>query len=359
MSKNLISYASHTVKLFTKLSSVKNEGKIRIKMPDADTFAEEMAIFNSTNFLGKYQVIHNIEIGKFSNNIYALTNSEDLLTTEIIESLEEIGLKKVTPNGMYFMLMVKDMNLKIAAKKSIYEIDNKILHQHLDEKYSGHDWDDFAEFIESISIFQLESDSRLATLNPICMGYIIYSHLHTNRKPGSEELDETYREILESSLRLSKENIFLSLTSPHWKHTFLELYRCLEGIFLIPRAMELKSEINYSKSTLTLARKCVENLIWRRKEEDSLVQLISALELSIIKNSKLFNIGIFKDADSNDFKKIASKLYKIRNQLVHQIEDSSLLMTDSEWKDIVLFMLESCKFLYTKYHSELIDEDSP
>ncbi len=124
--------------------------------------------------------------------------------------------------------------------------------------------------------------------------------------------------------------------------------------------MELKSNINYQKTTLTLARKCVENLSWRRKEEDSLVQLINALDESVIQKTGILDVDHFKEFKGQDDlrNKIATKLYKIRNQLVHQIEDGSLLIQESEWKDIVLFMLESCKFLYMKYHSELIDDES-
>ncbi|EGR5123188.1 hypothetical protein CX029_15785, partial [Vibrio cholerae] len=155
--------------------------------------------------------------------------------------------------------------------------------------------------------------------------------------------------------KISHDNIFMSMTSPHRKHSFLEAYRCLEWIYVLPRILTLKDEIKYKYAGFNLANSCVKSLSWRRKEEDSITLLIKeAFTSSPSFAADSYWMQIFKNIPEEP-EKIASRVYQIRNQYVHQFNpDREIDISDDECNELISFILKLLLILYKKYQKELL-----
>ncbi|WP_213063948.1 hypothetical protein, partial [Escherichia coli] len=93
--------------------------------------------------------------------------------------------------------------------------------------------------------------------------------------PLSKATVDKLKNLFVCNEKIPQDNIFLSLTSSHLKHCYLELYRCIEWLYVIPRSRRLKGVIQFPRPAYELALHCIDELSWRRKEEDSLAKIVS------------------------------------------------------------------------------------
>lgn len=374
MSKNIIQYSSHLISIFKDLGLAQGKNEIFIKPPEDSS---EFDLFKRFKIQELENVIHNIKTAKFSNNIVAITNLNDMIDDNTIATLESFGIEKIEPNGAYFISIVKDLGLGISKRSSMQEIEEKILFQQEDiSSYNGHNWKDLEEYIEPYMIFEIVADSLLFEEELSTISYFIYSHINTAIHLNITDLMSSYRALLLIKSPIPKENIFLSFTSSHWKHAYLELYRCIEKLYHIPRALELKRTIGYNGSAEKLARTCRDQLRWKRKEEDSLILLIQAINEKYLISCNIFNspaLNLKEDEHTTEIidpitsvaiktmidpekskKSIGEKIYTIRNELVHQIEDSTNNYTENDWTTLINLLLIICEDRYSAYSTELL-----
>jgi len=213
--------------------------------------------------------------------------------------------------------------MKLKVRESIFprDISNNLLFQQDDELYQGHFIPELVEYFEPITIFRLDdlsTDFKKSFLS--CAYYLISSCEGVITLPLADETIDKLRGLFVQKVKIPKDNVFLSLTSSHLKHCFLELYRCIEWLYIIPRSRRLKGVIEYSKPAYELAIHCIDGLSWRRKEEDSLSKIIADV-LKTYENIsfKLLGCGLFDDVNK-DSVSVAKHLYSFRNQFVHQFE---------------------------------------
>ena len=162
--------------------------------------------------------------------------------------------------------------------------------------------------------------------------------------------------------------LYDSLTSFYSRHAFLDIYRCLEKLYYFPWMYSLRQKFlkNYSNFTLELDKLkniCEENLLWKSREDQSIVALFKLVLLnedgSLDEDNfdKIYNESIFdlettsnnlvdEQEASNKEKKdltpntqvqsLANKVYMYRNSLVHHEDkkhkDKVKKLSDKEWQ---------------------------
>lgn len=189
--------------------------------------------------------------------------------------------------------------------------------------------------------------------------YILSNNTLCVRLPFGE-VGDGLRELFVEKSPLLFDNIFSALTSTHWEHAFLELYRSIEAVYQIPRMIRLKERLgdNFKDIlTLDLAKLCYEELGWRPFEKESLKSLLNILpkdQLEQLINLELINepedIGSEEDRLKKIIDKGASKIYETRNKLVHKIyyyEEAD--KNYNEWQNMLRFLIIFVSGIYSHY----------
>ncbi|WP_431476532.1 hypothetical protein [Massilia eburnea] len=119
------------------------------------------------------------------------------------------------------------------------------------------------------------------------------------------------------------ENIYTSLSASHWKHSFLEVYRIIEGLYYFPWMMKLKASLNSQVSEFTLFDQCKKNASWSYTEQASIMSLFELIPLEIFSSCSPVNIacltGRFDGKNpAETLRSFAAALYAVRNTNVHQ-----------------------------------------
>ncbi|PZV25524.1 MAG: hypothetical protein DCF12_14465 [Snowella sp.] len=173
------------------------------------------------------------------------------------------------------------------------------------------------------------------------------------------------RLCVEEELGLSYDNLLYSFLSFSWKHSFLDIYRCIERLFFIPRTEVFynaicSKKINYSQiSFIDFSKKLEESTGWKPNEQDSLEQLLEVIEdgnLELFnKLQKIANFPYQESDKNNKITKITAKfIYTLRNNIVHfRPINEEKNYNDEEWNIIIEFCLEVVIDLYKKYKKYL------
>jgi hypothetical protein len=221
----------------------------------------------------------------------------------------------------FFVFLCPSLKLKIREDVLPQEISNNILFQQDDALYQGHYIPELIDYFEPLTIFRLDDLSADFNRSFLSSAYYLLSSCQdVITLPLASETIDKLRALFIKKVKIPKDNVFLSLTSSHLKHCFLELYRCIEWLYVIPRSRRLKGVIQYSRPAYELAVHCIDELSWRRKEEDSLSRIVTdVLQNYEDVSFKLVGCGLFNGVNI-DSEGIAKHLYSFRNQFVHQFE---------------------------------------
>jgi hypothetical protein len=368
MSRKILDYASNVFTLLAEGLRVPDIAKMRIRPPqEHSAFMQEFQLFLRTSKLEVDYILNNVKVAKFTYN-----NSEHLLITQIdpnesetksvSSNLESMGVIEQDINAALFILLVKDANLQRMSPLSLPELEDNIFYGQYGVDYRGHDFTDLMNYIEKFTVFRIDSNSAFSGRDGPEIGYYICSQFDKFVTLPIQPLVTDYQEILQEQSAVLKENVFLSLTATHYKHSFIELYRCIEVLYVLPRSINLKAKLAYSNPAYELARHCIDELGWRKREEDSLCRILKDINESVIAGSGiqkatfadpewLFN---GTDSEKKSHEKLAVKIYRIRNQLVHQLlPDDEIDIADQDWNLLIKFTLDVIKDAYRVYKSDL------
>lgn len=318
--------------IFDTLVKAGNDSASRKKMKPARPESSEIACFKRLKFrsgesvtlLNGVKFVHFQDIKSekdgtnFTTDYFAIKN---LMPSEFSEELSDNFFSSHTLTESFFVFLCPILDLKIRGDISPQSISNELLFQQDDELYEGHSINELINYFEPITIFRLEDlSTNFHNSFLSCAYYIVSSCEKFITLPLSKENIDKLKNLFIVDGKIPKDNIFLSLTSTHLKHCFLELYRCIEWLYVIPRSRRLKGAISYSKPAYELAIHCMDELSWRRQEEDSLSKIISdILKSSETLTFKLRDCKLFNDINL-DSANIAKHLYSFRNQFVHQFQ---------------------------------------
>lgn len=268
-----------------------------------------------------------------------------------------------------FLILSKEFEqyLNIKSQVSTEYIEN-VLDIVSDPNYEGHTVEEFSNFYDPVYVVNIASDSILTDNDT--MGLVIElsrfvpSLLHCQ----DMEFINLINGLSKSKHIVDRPMLYDSLTSFYSRHAFLDIYRCLEKLFYFSWMYSLRQEFlkNYSNFTLKLDELkniCEENLLWKSKENQSIVELFKLVllnedgSLDADNFDKIYDESIFdlettlnnlvdEQEASNKEKKdltpnkqvesLANKVYMYRNSLVHhedkKYKDKVKKLSDKEWQ---------------------------
>jgi len=286
--------------------------RLRFKSEDTVTLFNGNAIYHFQEHVKETEGIITVK------DYFAVKNT---FPAEFKEELYQDYFSVCDVTESFFVFLCNELKLKIRESVFPQDILNNILFQQDDALYQGHFIPELIDYFEPVTIFRLDDLSTNFKSSFLSSAYyLMSSRENVITLPLADETVDKLRALFVKKVKIPKDNVFLSITSSHLKHCFLELYRCIEWLYVIPRSRRLKGVIQYSKPAYELAIHCIDELSWRRKEEDSLSRIIN----DVLKNYeavsfKLIGCALFKDVII-DSANVAKHLYSFRNQFVHQFE---------------------------------------
>lgn len=356
MSNSFDEYSNHLFSIFFgDLRAISKN--VRLQNLDEEEKAFYKDNFEKAELIDKSFAVHNIECA-----LYSLKNAQYLVIKNLnnIQAISESGNIAFTVedlNPTIYLLSAKDLDLKLdQTRHSFDEVENAILHQQEDSSYIGHDWREMSAFTDRLLIVKIEPDSVLFKQNfESVMFYILSYSDEIKHLQFSSDLLNKYRELFLVRSLTIKENVFLSLTSTHWKHSFLEIYRCVEAIYSLPWALSIKKELDLDKPAKLVAAAVVDALSFRGREKSSFVELLSLWPK--LNESSVFTSSIFDGIDKTSGEtpaKVADKVYLLRNQFVHQFDvKNETRVSGDDFIKIIGFLLDVCSYFYVKYEDDL------
>lgn len=320
--------------------------------------------FLDVEFSSSEYLAHNVRFftAKTSTQIlYCFTN----LTHEKIEfdMLAQEGIVLTQPNEAIILAAITDATIARSPTAPLAKLEQEILFQQEDQVYNGHSLDELLPFFERMHFFTVQNNSQHQGKETKDLAYLISSYDSSIINPNLHIFLSDFRNLLSHPGCFMKQNIFWSMTAAHYKHVFLELYRCLENIYSFPHAFALKNRMGLTLASYEIARHCADELGWKRKEESSLIKIFNLIPTQTLTPLITKNIS---DLDGNQLsfnnqneetaskKTIAKLIYKIRNQMVHQFEvDKEIHITANTWIDLIKLLIPIIDHIYITHALEL------
>jgi len=295
------------------------------------------------------------------------------LPTEELADLEitsEGSIKPTEVVGSIYLFLAHKVNLLPS------EADPLLIEEHIAGPASTDDGVALVvlkEFLGDLTVFRVHDDSvfrgdisssyvadyictfdarltRRTRLNPVSMGIV--------------------REIfLQERYYLIERNLFEAMSAPSARHAFLEVYRTLEFVFVLPRARSLLDALRDAGGSIELnvlefARHCNRELGWKRIERDAIGRIFreffatsrSDYESLVLACSPFRGLGpvpamgATPNEMENFVEKVAARYYQLRNQIAHQFwTDEEIYCTDSDWSMLIEFSLRCIQYLYDRH----------
>lgn len=295
-----------------------------------------------------------VSVGIFSNDV----------NSDILEEYDRdnLGIPGIITALIYELKIGvnKDSNFLLIYNDIFYPIEPKKI-----EKYNC---DIVSKFFEPIKIYRMADDCALIdhknfdddnTLFRVSLFFL--SILASDNVSGSNSIKvldfetdtlKSFRRIcLEGHISISYENLFYSFVSFSWRHSFLDIYRCIERLFSVPFWLKFYQDIynnsdTEKKSFQDFMASLKENTGWKPIEENALGKLFEELSGSTYEPLK----SVRENKSEKDFKFI----YNLRNSIVHFGPDhKGINLNDQDWNTIIKVCLDIVRELYGKYKDYL------
>lgn len=206
--------------------------------------------------------------------------------------------------------------------------------------YEGHELDDVASLFPNALI--VEADSNLTYTADIdrVLGAVIAASYIDGPLALSEATLKTFRTLfVEGSEYIPYLNILQGILSISWGGLYVELYRCIEQLYAVPRLLELTREWKAEKALRELADLLEQRLSWRPREDESLVKVIGACNESTIQ-LVISAFGLDLNPKYASSEAAGRAIYTLRNGLVHFRGSTKIpAVTDQQWDRIAAAML--------------------
>lgn len=368
-----------------------------LKLVEIDTFASvTVSLFESTFwehegnivssfrrdndsviYSGSYDGVLPEALSIHSKTFWLSVSSHELeiQDEEYCKALESRGCVQDDANQEAFFMLLRAHNIVLLDPRKKLEAEDSIKWQEREPEYEGTPVSDLYPFYESISVHRVNSNSPLTGRSVFWFSYLISSCWKSNTPShipaeAIQHIEEIYNEHL---WHFPIDNARVAMTAAHFKHAFIDFYRCLEWLYSLPRCLRLKTDLGLTIKGVELARAFREKLAWRRAEQDSLkLLLIDAgpenLDIKEVNKCLLVDLPPFPEAGQeivdgapdNPQKwaeaaatTLSKRIYSIRNQYVHQLDslDNQEISREAE-PALINLLAQLCAILYKKYSAE-------
>jgi len=271
------------------------------------------------------------------------------------ESFDEV-LDPIFLNAGLVTALLFELEVPIRREVGPYEIADEIQYKYQtcdkEQEYSGHDFSEVSKFFEPILAYQILEESPLNGDDIIQISgfYICENNKKLSLSFSPETIGIFERVFIEGPSSIPYENLLSSLTSVRWKHSFLDIYRCIEQLFPISRLYDLHQSLGISISLLEFSAKIENSIGWRPKEDETLNKLFDELPTEA---RKLFS-EVRYYLDSTKEGELGTWFYKIRNSIVHYRPATQQFELDDEnCNKLIRGALLVIEYLYEKYNQKL------
>lgn len=254
---------------------------------------------------------------------------------EFMEKETAMDLQQEYFQGMG-MLAIAEGALKIRRTLSSIDILDKCL--GLPEEENCFDFMDICELFEDYVVLKIDNTMFPVAYEEDVLRFIALLHLAINQ---SEEKVSTLIDLtLLQSARSISWNILRYSDTNQWEYQFLQIYQCLEYLFIIVVAMDLeeKYEIDEGK-----AIRIAVNNIFKRSEKENLIMTMHRCSdkyvdeyFSLLKIYPQFNGK--SDTVKADY--VADHIYQIRCSIAHLRFNQDDILKSIDYKKEISTLIE-------------------
>jgi hypothetical protein len=310
-------------------------------------------------WLKELKILHQKRITtKFKTALFEFKNKEYFVVIGLDNQVEIENLEKIEINAGIITALLFELEVPILQKASSYEIANEIFYENQD-KLTKYDFNQVLKFFEPVIVYQLYDSSPFKSQNTnqyeknyikLSGIYVVKSDQITSLNFSNETKNKFEQIFIEGSENIPYENLVLSLLSNSWQYSFLDLYRCIERIFFIPKLEEIHKYLNIQCTLIKFSTDIEEYLGWRPKENDAINEIIDNSPQEIIKI--LEEVGLSVNGTSTG--KCGELIYKIRNSIVHfRPANQKLKLDDQYWDKLIRASLLVIYYWYDRYNEQL------
>lgn len=368
MSKNVIELSGEVLAKF----SDNNGDPVRGRFATPKYLKEEISALTDVIPGDRWECYNGSKAIEFLHDGYYCIALKILISEEGSESLEEQSdstIRVIDIPGSIYLFLADQLDLRPK------NLDPQWIEEYIVWPASGPDGVDVNVIIESLETITVFQVSEASVFESNTSGKYVANYLLTfdanlrGRNFLSPESLAIIREIfLQEKDRLIEINFFEAMATPLLKHAFLEVYRTLEFVFVLPRAKALLDRLRLAGSVLDVkaldfARLCNKELGWKRVERDSILRLFREFSdhnydafIRLYQNSKPFTTLVNPEAADTDEKKseivgrTVEKYYILRNQVAHQFwPDEMLECDDEDWQALIEFTLSCVLYFYSEH----------
>ena len=270
------------------------------------------------------------------------------------------GLKQIDITPGLFASFVVEVGLDASATAAeIRDIVEGF--SSVDNDYQGHDLSDVANLFPKILFYEVNQSYVYArTIERILGSYISRGYSGGPLSFKSDTLIEIATFFENGSDWIPFSLPLRGMFSFSWDGLFLDLYRCIEQLYAVPRITRLTEKWATSESIINLAKLLEDVLSWRPKEDESLELLFRDLDVELCKDIRDgFQFVTVKESSSNPSIVASKRMYALRNSCVHfRPTTQNKKITDPQWNRIISLMLKIIGDLYHKFGRRFHQEET-
>jgi len=359
-------------KLLPSDSSVANELKkgdtsVRYIHTESGSIAQEL--LTNAKIVNSIKTYNNLMLFgvSFQSKIYLVITENQQLSGPFINGVTSVldpdnSEQNIEKNPGLITFLFSQIEFPFVQSIGIgYDLMEKIFGREgfVDGKFSA---SEIMPFFSEFSVWEL--DEKYLPLNDNVLLALSSAYLiSTSEKMNlifEEETIQKFKLLTEDlPIRLIGGNIYRAVVAMEWKHTFLELYQCIEFLFTIPYIIKLTSNLGDESHFKVLFQNIEDDLEWRPKENKALELLFREInENASVQElydscKKIFHISV---ANENEKKVelIAKYVYRTRNSIAHFRSNSDIVVSqESEWDELVSKLSMTVYDLYKKYSSQI------
>lgn len=290
---------------------------------------------------------------------------------EQLKSESDGTIEKIEVPGSVFLYLAECLKLEPIKLDALW------VEEHIGgpaAEKDGVGLDIIREVLEGVSVFRLGHKSIFKENTPARYVANYICTFDPNLK-GINRLSfhslEIIREIfLQEKEHLIEVNLFYAMSTSVLRHAFLEIYRTLEFVFVLPRANALLNQLRGSGATLNVnvidfAKQCYKELGWKRVERDSIERLFreyaqvdrGAFQTLTSYCHPFSSINVVVNMTAEEAaplaRSVAEKYYALRNQVAHQFwPDEMTQCSDKDWQALIEFTLGCISHFYRQHLSK-------
>ncbi|WP_223564813.1 hypothetical protein [Agrobacterium tumefaciens] len=225
--------------------------------------------------------------------------------------------------------------------------------------YEGHDLFAIASLFPPVMFFEADVDyTYTANLDRVLGAMVSATYVDGPFALSEDTLETVAALFTDGSEFIPFDNVLQGVLSISWSGFYVELYRCVEQLYPVPRLVDLIQQWSSTQSFGTLADLLQTSLGWRPREDESLIKLIAACPESV-SNDLAAAFGILLNEKSSPSEIAGRQVYAMRNGLVHFRGNSAVgHLSDEKWNAVVKAMIALVTATYAefgeKYHQGIV-----